>query len=447
MQPEEKDTRDITTQNTTPDSPEYSVSSRRNPNRLGTSATAALGKVKSFSSTQASGIKAVNKRALKGLGIVAIVALLAGLGGGWFESRQLGDSSIFTGSLSDQKRVVTSEGQLISSIAKSVGPSVVSVNVTGTQTSTGFFGETQSQKVAAAGTGIVLTSNGLILTNRHVVAVDSGKVSVTLSDGTKFKDVDIVGKTSTRDSLDVAFLKINDLNGKKLTPAVLGDSTKVQVGDTVVAIGNALGQFQNTVTSGIISGYGRSVQASSSSDTTGDSSENLEDLFQTDAAINEGNSGGPLVNMNGQVIGLNTAIAGGAQNIGFSIPMNDIAGLIKQVMQTGKLARPFLGVHYVLLTDDYAYQYNLSVSRGAYIAPSDDGTPSIVANSPAEKAGLQEKDIITEVDGTKIDASHSLTALLGQHTPGDKVDLTIIRNGKTINLTATLGTAPGDATN
>src|SRR5699024_9928217 len=154
----------------------------------------------------------------------------------------------------------------------------------------------------------ILSSDGIIMTNRHVVPAGTTNVQVTLADGTTYKDVQVIGRTSDSNSLDVAFLKINNLNGKKLVPATLGDSSRVQVGDRVVAIGNALGQFQNTVTSGIISGYGRDVTAGDDtggnglSDTSSDS-ENLTDLFQTDAAINEGNSGGPLVNINGEVVG------------------------------------------------------------------------------------------------------------------------------------------------
>lgn len=377
----------------------------------------------------------------------AAVVLLAALGlgflGGWLGNRS-GDGTIFSSTGTSQK-VVTSEGQLISSIAKNVGPSVVSVDVVSTDTSTNndlysLFNQGQSQQVEDAGTGIIISSDGLILTNRHVVPAGTTSVSVTLSDGTQLDNVQVVGRTSDSDSLDIAFLKITDAKGHKLAPAVIGDSSKVAVGDAVVAIGNALGQFQNTVTSGIISGYGRSVQAGDASGTT---NENLDDLFQTDAAINEGNSGGPLVNMNGQVIGINTALASGSQNVGFAIPINDVAGLIKQVEATGKFQRPYLGVRYVPLTADVAKQYSLSVTNGAFIVPSTDpASPSIIAGSPADKAGLQEKDIITQVNGTSIDQNHSLTSLLDQHSVGDKLDLTILRASKTIHLTITLDAAP-----
>lgn len=391
-------------------------------------------------------------RRVRSLGIGAVAAIIvlagaAGYGGAWLQTRS--DNGIVTGDVGNQKKIVTNQSQLISQIAKTVGPSVVSVNVNITSASSGsgggfgLYGFSQPEQEQAAGTGIIIGSGGLIVTNRHVVPAGTTNVSVTLSDGTELKDVSVIGRTGSSDTLDIAFLKINDTKGHKLTPAVIGDSSKVQVGDDVVAIGNALGQFQNTVTSGIISGYGRSVQAGDSGDSTGASAESLVDLFQTDAAINEGNSGGPLVNLNGQVVGINTAIAGNAQNIGFAIPINDVKGLIDQVVKTGKFERPYLGVLYVQLTADIANEYNLSVQNGAFIAPSNDpSSPSVISGSPADKAGLQTNDVITQVDGTNIDQTHSLTALLSQHQPGDKIKLTVLRDGKTTHLSATLGTAP-----
>lgn len=370
----------------------------------------------------------------KSLGIVFLLLISASTGflGGWLGGR----SQHNVNSTQVQKQVVDSESQLISDIAKKVGPSVVSVNVTGQSVQTDYFGLGRQVQQQSAGTGVILNSDGVIMTNRHVVPAGTSTVSVTLSDGTTLDNVTVIGRTNEGDSLDVAFLKVNDKKGKTLTPATLGDSSKMQVGEKVVAIGNALGQFQNTVTSGIISGYGRNVEAGDQA-----SSETLQNLFQTDAAINEGNSGGPLVNANGEVIGLNTAIAGGAQNIGFAIPMNDIKGLIKSVLDTGKLQRPYLGVRYVSLTDDIAAELNLPVKRGAYITSSN-GQPAIVSGSPAEKAGLKEKDIIVKVDGTSVDENHSLTSILGTHSVGDTVTLTINRDGKEQKVTAKLEAAP-----
>lgn len=372
-----------------------------------------------------------------------IVAFLSGVAGAWFQSNQSSNQSI-TANLSNQKKVVTSQSQLISQISKTVGPSVVSVNVSITNDSgnnLGFFGFSQQPSSSqAAGTGIIISKSGIVITNRHVVPAGTTSVSVTLSDGTELKNVTVIGRTNDSDSLDIAFLKINDTKDHELTPAVLGDSSRMQVGDNVVAIGNALGQFQNTVTSGIISGYGRSVQAGSSDYS---SVENLEDLLQTDAAINEGNSGGPLVNLNGQVIGINTAVAGNSQNIGFAIPINDVRGLVEQVLKDGKFERAYLGVRYIPVTADVISAYDLKATNGAYIPPTADAAyPTVIADSPAAKAGIQAGDSITEVDGKKIDQSHSLTGYLDQHKPGDTISLTIVRDGKTIHTQVTLGTAP-----
>jgi serine protease Do len=379
------------------------------------------------------------------IAIFLLVTLGVGFLGGWFGARASGGDGV--ASVATQREVVLNQSQLISTIAKQVSPSVVSVNVTGQQQSSGsypsFFGyqAPQSQTVQAEGTGIIISSDGLIVTNRHVVPSGTTNVSVTLSDGTQLNNVEVVGRTNDNDSLDIAFLKITDTKGHKLVAAQLGDSSKMKVGDNVVAIGNALGQFQNTVTQGIISGFGRSIQAG---DQAGSSSENLEDLFQTDAASNEGNSGGPLVNVNGEVIGINTAVAQQAQGIGFAIPINDVSGLIKSVLSSGKLEQPYLGVRYLTLTNDYAAQLNLKVNRGAYVLPSgqDSGQSGVVSGSPADKAGIKEGDVIQAVDGTNIDDSHSLTSLLDQHSVGDSVTLKVLRDGKVITVQATLDSAP-----
>jgi len=366
--------------------------------------------------------------------LTLLIALSAGFVGGYYGNNQ-NNSSV---SNSPAERAASTESQLISQIVKEVGPSVVSINVVGTVRQQTFFGE-QSYTSRGAGTGFILNKEGVIVTNRHVVPKQTKNVTVTLSDGTELKDVEVIGRTASNDSLDIAFLKIKDTKGKELTPAKLGDSSKMQVGDKVVAIGNALGQFQNTVTSGIISGYGRSIQAG---DESSNESETLQNLFQTDASINQGNSGGPLVNMAGEVIGINTAVAGQAENIGFAIPINDTKGLIDSVLKTGKLQRPYLGVRYVSLTDDYAYEFNLNTKRGAYIAPNSGSGPSVVKDSPAAKAGLEEKDIITKVNDINIDEKSSLSSVLGRFSSGDKVTLTIVRGDQTITKEVTLGSAP-----
>jgi serine protease Do len=421
----------------------YSVSSSPRPNRTITV------NVPNLNHRDIDWKKLRNPRQWGTKAIVALFLLLSfifGYTGSWVENRQANGGVTFA-SLNGQEKIVTSQSQLINQIAKTVGPSVVSVNVnisTNNGSATGgfgLFGFSQPEQEQAAGTGIIISSDGLIVTNRHVVPAGTTSVSVTLSDGTELKNVKVIGRTSDSDSLDIAFLKITNTQGHKLSPAIIGDSSQVQVGDQVVAIGNALGQFQNTITSGIISGYGRSVQAGDSSGTS--ATENLDDLFQTDAAINEGNSGGPLVNLNGQVIGINTAIAGNAQSIGFAIPINDVKGLIEQVVKTGKFSRPYLGVRYIPLTADVAAEYNLSVNNGAFIAPSSDPTnPSVVPGSPADQAGLGANEVITQLNGTNIDQQHSLTSLLDQHKPGDTVKLTVLDNGSYKSVSVTLGSMP-----
>lgn len=369
---------------------------------------------------------------------MAILVFSTGAGflGGWFGAKSTNQTATNSKITPAQQQIILNESQLINSVAKDVGESVVSVDVTSQSAGGGFFGFDPVQQ-QSAGTGIIISADGYIITNRHVVPAGTSTVNVTLSDGTQLKDVTVVGRTNDSDPLDVAFLKIKDTLGKKLTAAKIGDSTKVQVGDKVIAIGNALGQFQNTVTAGIVSGFGRNLTAQD-----GLNGESLQNLFQTDAAINPGNSGGPLVNINGEVIGINTAIAGGqAQNIGFAIPINDVQGLINSVLTKGKLLRPYLGIRYVSLTDDYAYQYNLTVKRGAYIAPSASGD-AIISGSPAEKAGLKEKDIITKIDNIAIDEKNSLISIIGRKNVGDQVTLTVIRDGKELSLKATLEQVP-----
>ena len=370
-----------------------------------------------------------------GAALTVLVSAAAGFAGGWIGSEANRDDKLDS---STSRQIISNESELISQIAKDVGPSVVSVNVTAQATQESFFGRVPTPQ-QSAGTGFIISSEGVIVTNRHVVPEGTDEVSVTLSDGTELTEVEVLGRTNPNESLDIAFLKVKDKKGKDLRAVKLGDSSKMEVGYKVVAIGNALGQFQNTVTEGILSGYGRDVEAA---DTSG--VESLQNLFQTDAAINQGNSGGPLVNANGEVIGVNTAVAGdGAENIGFAIPVNDIKGLVTSVLEQGKLVRPYLGVRYVSLTDDYAVDNQLPAKRGAYIVPGQEGQqPSILPGSPAEKAGLKEGDIITKVNNESIDEKHSLTSLVSGHKVGDEVTLTVLRDGKEQPLKTKLEAAP-----
>lgn len=385
------------------------------------------------------GLGGLSRTKLLSTALLVLISATAGFVGGWAgsKSRSIG---LDIGDTNTRQQIVTSESQLISSIADEVGSSVVSINVINQSRATDFFGNSRTFQSEAAGTGVIVSNDGVIVTNRHVLGnAATGGVTVTLSDGTELTDIEIIGRTSTSDPLDIAFLKVKDTKGKELKSAKLGDSGVMHVGDKVVAIGNALGEFQNTVTSGIVSGFGRSVVAG---DETG--SETLTNLLQTDAAINQGNSGGPLVNANGEVIGINTAIAGGgAENIGFAIPINDIKGLIKSVLEKGKLERPYLGVRYVALDADAAEAYDLEQTTGAYIVPRGNRRQeSILPDSPAAKAGLKEGDIIKSIDGQDVNDKNSLTSLISQHAVGEEIDLTIIRDGREQAIKVTLEAAP-----
>ncbi len=374
------------------------------------------------------------KQRLAAMVLLTILSVTFGFVGGYFGDQASEDGA--GGNQQAQRQQLSDESQLITQIAEDVGESVVSIDVTSRGVQDTVFG-TRAVTRASAGTGIIIDKNGTIITNRHVIPANATSVSVTLSDGTEFENVGVIGRTGENDPLDIAFLQVKDTKGKNLKAAKLGDSSKVEVGQRVIAIGNALGQFQNTVTEGIISGYGRSVEAGDQGDI-----ETLQNLFQTDAAINEGNSGGPLVNINGEVIGINTAVAGNAQNIGFAIPINDAQGLVKSVLKDGKLQRPYLGVRYISLTDEYAFQFNLSTKRGAYIIAGNNGQSAVVPGSPAEKAGLREKDIITKIGNDQINEDNSLISVLGRHSPGETVKLTIVRDGKERSIDVTLGSVP-----
>lgn len=334
----------------------------------------------------------------------------------------------------NRDKIVLQQGEVVADVAKKAGPSVVSIVSDQVTQGSRFLGD--SGVTEGAGSGIIISKDGYVMTNKHVVPDGSSNITITTSDGKEYKDVSVVGRDSVN---DVAFLKINNVNN--LPAVAIGDSNKVSVGQQVVAIGNALGEFQNTVTSGIISGLGRPLQASAGgSNQTGQQSatENLENLFQTDAAINEGNSGGPLLNLNGEVIGINTAVAQNAQGIGFAIPVNDIKALITSVLTKGKLERGLLGVRYVAIDASVAEQYKLPVKQGAYLV-GDDSNPAIIPGGVADKAGLKAGDIVTKVNDDTLTQGRSLASLLGQYAPGQEVTLTVLRGaGKTQIFQVTL---------
>lgn len=377
----------------------------------------------------------MKQRLANGVLIGLIITSLSFLGG-WLGARVYTGSSN-TGQADSAREAVKSESQLISNIAETVGPSVVSINATSSTTFNRFTGQSLAQQ--SAGTGFIISDKGYVLTNRHVVPEGVSEISIILDDGTELTDVEVVGRTASTDSLDVAILKINDAKDKTLKVAKLGDSDNMKVGDMVVAIGNALGEFQNSVTSGIVSGFGRSVDAADASNNT----ETLQNLFQTDAAINQGNSGGPLVNSDGEVIGINTAVAtGSAENIGFAIPINDALGLINGIINTGKFQRPYVGVRYIQLNTDRAQELGVSETEGAYISEDSTSGPGVLPDSPADIAGLQPKDIIVKIDDTSITQLKPLTSVVSRYSVGETVTVTFIRDGKTQTVDVTLKALP-----
>lgn len=340
-------------------------------------------------------------------------------------------TSIFHNSNSASNNAATFAEGSISEIANSVSKSVVSI-ITNTSTTGSFFTGQVSQ---AAGTGFILSSDGYIATNKHVVA-NATKIGVILDDGSTYEDVELIGTDPIN---DFAIVKIKDV--KDLTPIKIGDSKTTNIGQQVVAIGNALGTYQNSVTSGIISGKGRSLTASDSSRTT---YETLSDMIQTDAAINGGNSGGPLVNAAGEVIGINTAYASQGNNVGFAIPINSVKGIMAGVLKDGKFERAVLGVRYQTITPLIAKEKKLDVTAGAYVKGSNNAS-AVIKGSAGDKAGITDGDIITAVNGTKIGTAGSLGSLIGEYAVGDTVKLEVYRDKKYIQLDVKLEAYDADS--
>ncbi len=290
-------------------------------------------------------------------------------------------------------------------------------------------GATQKQDVGG-GSGFVVSADGLIFTNKHVVADTKAEYTVFTNDGKKY-----TAKVLARDPVnDVAILKINAVG---LVPATLGDSSTVKLGQTAIAIGNALGEYRNTVSVGVISGLARKVTAAGSLM----GPETIQGVMQTDAAINPGNSGGPLLNLRGEVIGVNTAIASGAQNIGFAIPINQAKRAIESVKKTGSIQTPYLGVRYVLVNETIAKSQKLPVTAGALVRGTTDG-PAVIPDSPAAKAGIVAEDIITAVNGEKITGDVTLSQLIQEYTIDETITLTVQRGDKVLKLPATLAVRP-----
>jgi S1-C subfamily serine protease len=319
---------------------------------------------------------------------------------------------------------------LIRQVTQEVKPAVV--QVTNEQVMSGAFQQGSAVPVGV-GSGVIYDSEGHILTNNHVVE-GAQKLIVSLPDGRTF-DAKLIGRDPQTD------LAVVQISGSNLPVAKLGDASQMQVGDWVVAIGNALALPGGpTVTAGLVSALGRVVQEPGATTSSGQTQGGpfLFDMIQTDAPINPGNSGGPLVNLNAEVIGINT-LGGGTtpqgqtvQDINFSISIATAKPIADELVATGKVVHPYLGISYGFLTPAIAAQYG-------YPVPYGDVVTSVVASSPAEKAGLQAQDIVLEIDGQKIDQESTLALVIHQHKPGDTITLSVLRGSQTISVQVTLG--------
>lgn len=377
---------------------------------------------------------------------IVLVLILFGLWN-WFKLsgsqfvHNLQSASIILPQSKEQVKVVSEESVTITTV-KNVGPSVVTIaeqsipylkqQSFGFDPSGGIFNappdQQQLSKPQSIGSGFIVTSEGMIVTNKHVVSDTGGKYQVITADDKKYD----VQKIYRDPANDIAIIKINPNQnaGKKLQPIEMGDSSRLQVGQFVIAIGTALGEFRNTVTTGVVSGVGRGITAGNE---FAGSVEKLDNVIQTSAAINPGNSGGPLLNSLGKVIGINTAVAQAGQNIGFALPINTVKDSLNNFNQNGQFNRPYLGIAYKLITKDSAILHD--IPQGAYMQ-------QVASDSPAEKAGVQQGDIMTKVDGQQITEQTDLAKIISKKKVTDTITVTVWRDGKTQDMSVTLESTP-----
>ncbi len=390
------------------------------------------------------------KRGLDIFLIIIVSSILGGLFGSYLVVHNIDNLPWAKGNNLEnviKQQIVRQEESAVTDVVQKVSPSVVSIEIqkdvsqnANVDPFSQFFGnwpffqqpqapqntEPDFQKIGG-GSGFIISSDGLIMTNRHVIDDTTAKYKVILNDGRRF-DAEIVGTDLFN---DIGVLKVD---AKDLPIVILGNSDQLVIGQTVVAIGNALAEFSNTVTVGVVSGQGRSIVAG-----TGGSSEKLVNVIQTDAAINPGNSGGPLLNLSGEVIGINTAVSSQGQLIGFAIPINSVSQIIDSVKKNGQIIRPYLGVRYSMLDAEIAKKLNIDISDGALLsAGANSKDVAILPNSPASKAGLKANDVIVEVNGKKLNKDYDLSQAISQFQAGDKINLKIWNQGKTRDVSVTL---------
>lgn len=378
---------------------------------------------------------------------LVLVAFLAGVVGGvygsvdlanrqfvqnWFGGGQGGGNEQFTQNIS------LTEESAITQVVAEAGKAVVSIAITKEVSQPGgiafgpfgFFnlpGQSGPREVGA-GTGFFVSEDGWVMTNKHVVDDETASYTVLTNDGQSYE-----AKVMAKDPVnDLAILKIEISNAPFLKFA---NSNDLQLGQRVIAIGNSLGQYQNTVTTGVISGIGRNIRAGG-----GGMIEQLDGVIQTDAAINRGNSGGPLLSANGLVIGINTAVDVSGQAIGFAIPANDASSALQSYQQNGRITRPYLGVRYAMVTKAIAESNKLEKDYGALLVRGQNPTDfAVIPGSPADRSGLKENDIILEIEGQKLDENNSLVRIIKKYKPGQRVSAKIYRDGGEQTLTITIG--------
>lgn len=375
--------------------------------------------------------------------IIIVISLVAGMAGGVYgalnlaqrpEFRKLLNTSAFTqNGQAINQNLVLDEESAITEVVKQTSPAVVSIVISRDVGALfPFFGNRQQSESniqqIGAGTGFFVSADGLIVTNKHVVSDSRAQYTVVTTDGKQYE-----AKVLAQDpSNDLAIVKVETTNAPFLA---FSDSSALELGQHVIAIGNSLGQFQNTVTTGVVSGLSRSIIAG---DRTGQ--EQLEGVIQTDAAINPGNSGGPLLNLAGQVVGVNTAVSDEGQLLGFAITSNDAKIALDSYLRSGKIVRPFIGVRYMLINESIAEQMNLPRDFGALLIRGESTADFAVSpGSPADRAGLKEGDIILEVNDTQVNEDNSLPQILKQFKAGDRVSIKIFSGTEEKTIQLTLG--------
>ncbi|MFH0818617.1 MAG: trypsin-like peptidase domain-containing protein [Patescibacteria group bacterium] len=385
--------------------------------------------------------------------VAIIFGALSGILGSYIYEKYIIANNELTKNSGKQATVVQDEESAVISAVEKAGPAVVSIVISKDvptfeeyfdQSNSGsLFGPlfmtpqyrqngTEKQDVGA-GTGFIVSNDGYILTNKHVVSDNEASYAVFLSTGEKY-DAKLIAQD---DYTDFAVLKIE---GQDFPAVELGDSANLKSGQSVIAIGYALGELKNTVSKGVVSGLGRSITAG---DMYGQDVEKLENIIQTDAAINHGNSGGPLLNINGQVIGINVAVSEVGENIGFALSINDVKNLFDTVKENGKIVRPYLGIRYEVIDEALQTANNLSVDYGVLVRRGDMADQlAVVPGSPADKAGIEENDILLEIDGQKINTDNSLQKILYQKIVGDKINIKLLHDGKDKQVDAILEVLP-----